>query len=522
MNSGKLVGVLVLVLIFVLLIWNRINIAELEKIPLTGKASTNTANVGVSILSVCGNNVCESTEDCSSCSQDCGACPVTPPTQQSSGTTSSSGGGGGSSTIQSINFRFDPDLIQEKLFVGDSITRNINVKNIGSKNIQISLNLVDLTNFVYLSKESLTLKENEEKDFDALIKIPDDTEHGVYIGDIVGTVSKYEKTLPVILTVRERGAPFVINVEIVGSSELITEEGIVGAVRRKVVAPGEDAMGDITITNNLKPVQVTMEYSIRDRDENIISSGKDIVNLNLGDNLFTKELPIPKNLEEGYYLFYANFIYENEGYEDAATFRVEKTSKQAGLLLTYSMYLKILLLIIVIFALLFVILKLREKKKVIEKEEKPQIERKIDYDKLVIHTLNKLEHIKSEIKSSYNIKFVDEYFKIMRDFFADYYGLKHSLTFEEIIKEFSKKNIKIKREIISLVNKISHVPYEKDIIDKAKFNEMIDETINVVNYYKKHIKHDDKKPKKGIKEKLNKIKINSKKKKISKSYLNQK
>jgi hypothetical protein len=47
-----------------------------------------------SVVSICGNGVCSASESCSSCSADCGACPVPAPTPRRS-----SGGSGGSVSL---------------------------------------------------------------------------------------------------------------------------------------------------------------------------------------------------------------------------------------------------------------------------------------------------------------------------------------------------------------------------------------------------------------------------------------
>ena len=54
-------------------------------------------DLSVTGVVICGDNVCDSTESCSSCSKDCGACPSTTP--PSSGGSSGGGGGGGGSSI---------------------------------------------------------------------------------------------------------------------------------------------------------------------------------------------------------------------------------------------------------------------------------------------------------------------------------------------------------------------------------------------------------------------------------------
>ena len=60
------------------------------------------ANGTVTTIDCCGNNACESSESCSSCSNDCGECPVSPPDSGGGGGGGGSSGGGGTSIARDI------------------------------------------------------------------------------------------------------------------------------------------------------------------------------------------------------------------------------------------------------------------------------------------------------------------------------------------------------------------------------------------------------------------------------------
>ncbi|MBT5030449.1 S8 family serine peptidase [archaeon] len=62
-----------------------------------GQSYTNTSSF--TVTECCGNSVCDASEDCSSCSEDCGACSTTTTSSTSGG--GGGGGGGGSSTGES-------------------------------------------------------------------------------------------------------------------------------------------------------------------------------------------------------------------------------------------------------------------------------------------------------------------------------------------------------------------------------------------------------------------------------------
>lgn len=424
-----------------------------------GEATTAQGTVELTVISVCGDGICDDDEDYISCPEDC-----SPPSPGPGG-----GGGGGRATTIDINFRFDPDTIQEELFQGDFILRTINVTNIGRRDIDIELSVVGVETFVFLDEKFLSLKNGEYQEIEVLISIREDTELKVYLGEIVGVASNVKKTLPVILKVIEEDMLIDVDVS-------IPED-------KKIIQAGEEIIGNIKIINSLGEILVDIDNSIRDMKDSIIISKLDEFTLEPGENLFTDDFIIPRETEPGYYVFYVNLTHDSKSYTDAASFKVEPRIERPGLFIEgYIIYIRIIVLIIILLIILYLIKILTSKRRLAKKVERRV--REIDYRRLIEKTISELNRVKLFTNKQYEYRLVERYFVVMRYFFFNYYGVKYSSTFEELISELNKRDVKRKNEIISFINKVSHIPYHYLLISKSRFNKLIDGSIILVNSYK--------------------------------------
>jgi len=425
----------------------------------TGEASTAYGTIELTVIGVCGDGICDDDEDYISCPADC-----SPPTEGPGG-----GGGGGGATTIDINFRFDPDTIQEELSQGDFILRTVNVTNIGSRDIDIELSVIGVETFVFLDEKFLSLKNGEYQEVEVLISIRENTNPQVYLGEIIGVASGVEKTLPIVLKVIEED--MLIDVEV-----SIPDD-------QKVVQAGEEVIGNIKITNSLGEILVDIDNSIRDMKDTIIINKFGEFTLVPGENLFTDDLKIPKNTKPGYYVFYVNLTYAGKNYMDADTFRVEPRVETPGLFLVgYVVYLRIFFLIIILLIILYLIKILTSKRRLAKTVERRV--REVDYRRLIEKTIFELNRVKSAMDKHYEYKLVERYFVVMRYFFFNYYGVKYSSTFEELVSELGKRDVKRKKKIISFINKVSHIPYHYLLISKSRFTNLIDRSIILVNSYK--------------------------------------
>src|SRR3989338_992172 len=107
-------------------------------------------------LKFCGDGSCSGGETCSSCSADCGACPVSPP-----GDAGLGGGGGGAVETGKILFNLDIEIIKFHLKQGETQTKTLKIKNTGSSSVLISISKT-LSNLL-VGEENFELKSGEEK-----------------------------------------------------------------------------------------------------------------------------------------------------------------------------------------------------------------------------------------------------------------------------------------------------------------------------------------------------------------------
>ncbi|MCD4759338.1 hypothetical protein K8R33_00435 [archaeon] len=439
--------------------------------------------IGLTVVPVCGDGICDDGEDCNNCPVDCGVCP-------SGG--SPGGGSGGTSTTQ-VNFKFDPDVIKEELVQGDSVTKEVNVTNLGTRSINVQLSVVNLKELVFLDKTFVSLQGRGVEEFDALIATSENTEPGVYIGNIVGAASNVEKSLPIVLTIRGPEDPIIVNVNI--PKDYLS------------ISPGGIVLGDIVITNKLnETLSVVMVTSMRDQKENVLLDRSDQIGLFSGENLFSDKFETSWDLELGYYFFFVEVTYEGILYSDAAVFKVEGPGDRVtGFILgDYLMYLWILLAIIILIFIIWVLRKSISKSKwfvTFNKKKKEKKEEEIvDRAGLIRLTISNLQRLKVKSKSYYGYELIEEYSKIIRYFFTKFYSVGSGLTFEELVSVLQKKNIKKKRKVIAFITRIAHIPYYYKLMPEARFVTLIDSSITLLKSFK-IIKSEKLKKKKGGKKK---------------------
>lgn len=470
MKKNKIFMILVLLLILISLSDSFFSYFEVKQYSMD-RIVSSPGEINLFISPVCEDGNCDSPfETCETCPGDCGSC-------DDGDNDGGGGGGGGSGSSTQINFIFSPDVLQERLFPEESVNRVVTVTNIGSRNIQVLLDVLDLEDFVFLNKEGLSeLRADEYDTFEALLSVGDSVAPGVYLGSVTGSASGIEKSLPIILTVDEVGAPIYVNIIL---SETFEE-----------VFAGETIQGDIIIINNLDSVQVDITNSIKNWKEEEILSRSGQLDLISGENLFTDEFIIPEGSPPGYYLYYVNVSYQGKSYTDAIAFKVKTRRGVEGLFLTdYVFYFWFILLltslVFIVFFLRRFIAKQNADSLILGKKKKEDEEKKRAYSNLANDAIAKIKEIKSKgTKGKYTRALIRKHSFIVRRFFSKYYKVKASLTFEELVVVLSEKGIKKRVSVISFLNKMAHVPYDSTLISKSKFGLLIDDSIKLLSSYR--------------------------------------
>jgi hypothetical protein len=441
--------------------------------------SFSTASVSLFVGS-CGDGTCseEIGEDCSTCPEDCGECPAETP-----GGGGGSGGGGGATPKTQISFIFEPDIIQEKLVQGEFVNKNITIHNIGRQNLDVLLSISDeLASLVFLENTHLLVPVWGSNSFNVLLSTSEAIDPEVYLGEIYGTVEDVQKELPVVLRIQETGAMIRIDVNIPEDNRLIY--------------PGNIVVGEINIRNNFtSDINAKVEYSIQNRDEDIILSRLDVIKLKEGNNYFLEEFNLPEEIIPGYYLFYAKVEYEDKGYVDAASFKVEGGREEFPSFFTsrYALFGGIVFLAIVLsilFYLLFAKRRREGKKDVVNELVKSK--RQVSYYSLVARTITKFNKLEISFDKKYSKEYIHEYVKLMREFFSKYYSLKTSFTFRELVNYLTKIKAANRAKIIPFIHSISEVSYTKKPMVKSEFRRVLVGTSKILRSYKSLAKAKDK------------------------------
>ncbi|MBW2976438.1 hypothetical protein KY347_03255, partial [Candidatus Woesearchaeota archaeon] len=257
----------------------------------------------------CGNGVCDSGEDCSSCSSDCGSCP------SDSGTGGGGGGGGagGGRILLRKEFSVDKEIIKESVLQGETKTTELQIKNTGDVELQFSIEIEKLGKFIEVSENSFGLKPGKAKTIAIAFTASETQIPDVYSGKLAVKADGTSKNVITIIEVIERKALFDISLAIDENYKKVLRE--------------QEVKFNIDLANlgALKPVDVQVYYAIRDMDN------KDIVfkteSLAVDDEISVKRsLKIPENVKEGDYIAYAQVSYNGQIAVSSDLFKIAETA----------------------------------------------------------------------------------------------------------------------------------------------------------------------------------------------------
>ena len=296
----------------------------------------------VSIPGVCGNGFCDWDEDCNTCSEDCGECVI--PEEPSEG-------GGGTSPeapITSVsNFVIDKDFIKILIKQGENQREIIEIKNIGTTPLNISISFQEIEKFVIASEENFSLSAGETKiiNLDFFAKeneIPDS-----YSGRIIIKSNSTEKIINTVIEIKEKYPLFDISLKVLN----------------EIVYSKEEVKANIRIINmgELENIDVLLYYALKDFNNTILSFEEESIAV-IGKELIVKRSLIP-NLPEGQYIFYVKVSY---GEISATASDVFYVSKKESVFISYikenPLAGGILIIIIFLIIVYFLIMKKIKKK----------------------------------------------------------------------------------------------------------------------------------------------------------------
>ncbi|MFH1801556.1 MAG: hypothetical protein ABH804_01845 [archaeon] len=279
-----------------------------------------------STLPICGNGVCEAGEDCSSCSADCGTCPVTPE------------GAGAVTPSLVYDFALDKDILLVELTKGEHYQKQVKITNNGTGDIFVTISIPSLEQYVFPETDRIFLRAGESKIVSFDIYFSDRDKADVYVGKINFAYGTLQKSVRVILDVKDKAPLFDIET----------------SVLKKYVLPGERILANVTVLNlgDLKNIDVELEYYILDFDNKTYDIKKESFAIY---NFFSKIifLESPKDMPMGDYLFYSKVSYGDVSASSYDLFVIEKIS--------FTIWFLALLIFLV--SIVIIVLVIRRKKK---------------------------------------------------------------------------------------------------------------------------------------------------------------
>jgi len=299
-----------------------------------GNINYGTITINATVL-LCGNGIIDAGEQCdgSNITATCislgyksGSLSCTASCTYNTGGCSSGGGGGGGGTtpdeVEEVDpFDVSPDNLILDLNQGESTTEIITITNNLGEKLDIVIDYGALDEFVYVSDAVITLDAYEEREVEVEIDIDEDTPIDSYIGKIEVRGDGEEKDLEMILNVKERPEKALFDI----FTSMITRR----------VNPGSDAIAKIELTNvgDIDATDVTLYYSIVDFDNMTITSDKE--RLSIGDGLTVhRELYLPEDETDTYYVFYARVTYPGGYATSADTFTTSSLPNWSLFLIT--------------------------------------------------------------------------------------------------------------------------------------------------------------------------------------------
>jgi hypothetical protein len=208
------------------------------------------------------------------------------------------------------NFTVDKKFFKVSLKQGESLLDSFTINNTGTWILRFSIDVNNLKEYVVLSEDLFYLEPGESKTISVAFTTSEYEKPDVYPGRFIIDADSLRKIILVVMEVRERRPLFDI---LVSTTETPQR-----------VYLGEEIEAEILMYNfgDLKPVDVSLYYSLRDFDGNDILYAEESFAVQEQKEV-KRKIRIPEDLEPGYYLFYSRLTYGNESVSSSAIVLVQ-------------------------------------------------------------------------------------------------------------------------------------------------------------------------------------------------------
>jgi len=364
----------------------------------------------------------------------------------------SSGGGSGddeegtiSGIIQRIDvlklrkiedFRISFSELKVSLKQGSSITRVLQISNVGLEEIFLNISSPKLKDFIVFSETNFSILPGKLKEITIDFYAPERTIPGQYFGYITVQSPKVTKSIPTVLDIQALDLEFDLRLNL--SDEY------------KIVKPGKEIKVNITLENikDLKEIDASLYYAIKDYTGKVYNFSEEEISFLSSLNL-ERSLQVPEIAPEGKYLFYARAT-------DNQNIAIDSVEFQVGTRFNFSSFFKIssILLLLIIFAILLAVFMVKYKR---DKKKERLLELYI--------MLNKLKALIKQNKEEEALELFIKIKKMYRD---------------PVPKDVFNDKEKLKKEIASLYESFSKEQnfQNRDLENKKENQELPQKTNN--------------------------------------------
>lgn len=249
----------------------------------------------------------------------------------------SSSGGGGSVVVN--DFEISEEMFHIKIKQGENQQKKLEIKSLSQKNISISVNYSELSDFLIISEEEFVLLAGETKTINLDFFSKEKENPDAYTGRIIIKSSSTQKIINVVFEVQEKLPLFDLRVDILN----------------KKVVPGKNVKFNLLTINqgDLTGFDILVHYSIKDFEGKVYEFKEESIKIDRQLEI-ERSLVVPENISLGKYILYSKISYQNITASGIDTFEAVTAS---GLLL-YNLFLGfIVIAIIIIIIILFLVIK---------------------------------------------------------------------------------------------------------------------------------------------------------------------
>ncbi|PIN85949.1 hypothetical protein COV19_07065 [Candidatus Woesearchaeota archaeon CG10_big_fil_rev_8_21_14_0_10_44_13] len=218
-----------------------------------------------------------------------------------------------------LPIKIDPESIKILLRVGTTFEQKLSIRDIGSYDFNVALDVKNLGDFLELSETEFVVYSMGKKELTLVFKASPGQQPGVYTGKIFveaapspGKGEKIYKNIPVIIEVESADVFFDATIDIPSDY--------------REVMPGLQLKALVTLFNlkKVRPVDVDVDYIIKDMYGNEIAREKDTLSIEEQVS-FEKTIKIPEGVKEGEYVLIVQTRYGSSFSTTSQKFYVGKS-----------------------------------------------------------------------------------------------------------------------------------------------------------------------------------------------------